>query len=82
MFDCSVFTHIIWAGLPPSTARDSANVMASAFMSESIRLGRDRRSYDKSNAVEMAALQREHAMTANTCGLEDSYGTTARFATP
>src|SRR5258706_12197101 len=41
-FDCSAFTHIVWACLPPSNARDSADAMASAFMSEAIRLGRER----------------------------------------
>ncbi len=71
MFDCSAFTHILWACLPPSNARDSANGMASAFMSAAIRLGRERHmSYGKLNAVAMAALQRQRAMTGNTCRLD------------
>ena len=78
-FDCSAFTHILWACLPPSTARDSADAMASAFMSEAIRLGRERHISDgKLNAVAMAALQRQRAETGNTCSRLDvlvrSYG--------
>jgi hypothetical protein len=41
MFNCSAFTHMLWACLLPSDARDSADAMASAFMSEAIRLGRE-----------------------------------------
>jgi hypothetical protein len=71
MFDCSAFTHILWACLPPSSARDSADGMASAFMSAAIRLGRERRvSYGKLNAAAMAALQRQRAMTGNNCRLD------------
>ena len=78
-FDCSAFTHILWACLPPSIARDSADAMASAFMSEAIRLGRERHiSDDKLNAVAMAALQRQRAKAGNTCSRLDvlvrSYG--------
>ena len=78
-FKCSAFTHILWACLPPSTARDSADAMASAFMSEAIRLGRERHISDgKLNAVAMAALQRQRAKTGNTCTRLDelvrSYG--------
>jgi len=78
-FNCSAFTHILWACLPPSTARDSADAMASAFMSEAIRLGRERHiSDDKLNTVAMAALQRQRAKTGNTCSRLDvlvrSYG--------
>ena len=78
-FNCSAFTHILWACLPPSTARDSADAMASAFMSEAIRLGRERHISDgKLNAVAMAALQRQRAETGNTCSRLDvlvrSYG--------
>ncbi len=73
MFDCSAFTHILWACLPPSNARDSADAMASAFMSEAIRLGRKRHmSYGKLNAVAIAALQRERAVTGNTCSRVDA----------
>src|SRR5260221_12314268 len=46
MFDCSAFTHVLWACLPPSDARDSADGMASAFMSEAIRLERGRHAAD------------------------------------
>jgi hypothetical protein len=71
MFDCSAFTHILWACLPPSDARDSADGMASAFMSEAIRLGRERHISDgKLNAAAMAALQRQRAMTGNGCRLD------------
>ncbi len=71
MFDCSAFTHILWACLPPSNARDTADDMASAFMSAAMRLGRERHmSYGKLNAVAMAALQRQRAMTGNACKLE------------
>jgi len=71
MFDCSAFTHILWACLPPSNARDTANGMASAFMSAAIRLGRERHmSYGKLNAVALAALQRQRAITGNNCRLE------------
>jgi len=78
-FDCSAFTHILWACLPPSVARDSADAMASAFMSEAIRLGRERHISDgKLNAVAMAALQRQRAKAGNTCSRFDvlvrSYG--------
>jgi hypothetical protein len=66
MFDCSAFTHILWACLPPSNARDSADGMASTFMSAAIRLGRERHMSDgKLNAGAMAALQRQRAMTGN-----------------
>jgi hypothetical protein len=72
-FDCSAFTHILWACLPPSAARDSANAMASAFMSEAIRLGRERHMSDgKLNTVAMAALQRQRAKTGNTCSRLDA----------
>jgi hypothetical protein len=78
MFDCSAFTHILWACLPPSNARDNADALASAFMSAAIRLGRERRmSYGKLNGVAMAALQRQRAMTGNSCRLDAlvrSYG--------
>jgi hypothetical protein len=71
-FDCSAFTHILWACLPPSAARDSANAMASAFMSEAIRLGRERQMSDgKLNADAMAALQRQRAKTGNICSRLD-----------
>jgi hypothetical protein len=71
MFDCSAFTHIVWACLPPSDARDSADAMASAFMSIALRLGRERHMSDgKLNAVAMAALQRQRAMTGNSCRLD------------
>jgi len=78
-FNCSAFTHILWACLPPSTARDSADAMASAFMSEAIRLGRERHISDgKLNAVAMGALQRQRGKTGNTCSRLDvlvrSYG--------
>ena len=78
-FDCSAFTHILYACLPPSNARDSADAMASAFMSEAIRLGRERHMSDgKLNTVAMAALQRQRAKTSNTCSRLDvlvrSYG--------
>jgi hypothetical protein len=70
-FDCSAFTHILYACLPPSAARDSANAMASAFMSEAIRLGRERHISDgKLNAAAMAALHRQRAMTGNDCKLD------------
>jgi len=72
-FDCSAFTHILWACLPPSTARDTANAMTSAFMSEAIRLGRERHMSDgKLNAEAMAALQRQRAKTGNTCSRLDA----------
>jgi hypothetical protein len=71
-FDCSAFTHILWACLPPSNARDSADAMASAFMSEAIRLGRERHMSDgELNTVAMAALQRQRAKTGNTCSRLD-----------
>ena len=71
MFDCSAFTHIVWSCLPPSSARDSADAMASAFMSAAMRLGRKRHISDgKLNAVAMAALQRQRAKTSNTCRLD------------
>jgi hypothetical protein len=71
MFDCSAFTHILWACLPPSNARDSADVMASAFMSTAMRLGRERHMSDgRLSAAAMAALQRQRAMTGNACRLE------------
>jgi hypothetical protein len=71
MFDCSAFTHILSACLPPSDARDSADGMASTFMSAAIRLGRERHMSDgKLNAVAMAALQRQRAMAGNTCRLD------------
>jgi hypothetical protein len=45
--------------------------MASAFMSEAIRRGRARHmSYGKLNAVAMAVLQRQRAMTGNACRLD------------
>jgi hypothetical protein len=72
MFDCSAFTHILWACLPPSNARDSANAMASAFMSAGIQRGRERHMSDgKLNAVAMTALQRQRAKTGNTCNRLD-----------
>lgn len=81
MFDCSAFTHILSACLPPSSARDTADAMTSAFMSAGIQLGRERHmSDDKLNAVAMTALQRQRAKTGNTCrserldGLVRSYG--------
>src|SRR5262249_11844456 len=71
MFDCSAFTHMLWACLPPSSARDSADGMASAFMSTAIRLGRERHMSDgKLSAAAMAALQRQRAMTGNACRLD------------
>jgi hypothetical protein len=71
MFDCSAFTHMLWACLPPSDARDSADSMASAFMSEAIRLGRQRQMSDgKLNAAAIAALQRQRAMTGSVCKLD------------
>jgi hypothetical protein len=71
MFDCSAFTHILWACLPPSNARNSADGMASVFMSAAIRLGRERHmSYGTLNAVALAALQRQRAMTGNNCRLD------------
>src|SRR5262250_1245595 len=78
-FDCSAFTHILWACLPPSNARDSANAMASAFMSAAIRLGREHHMSDgKLNTVARAALERQRAKTGNTCSRLDelvrSYG--------
>src|SRR5215467_16298917 len=67
-FDCSAFTHILWACLPPSSARDSAYAMTSAFMSAGIKLGRERHISDgKLNAGAMAALQRQRAKAGNTC---------------
>jgi hypothetical protein len=58
MFDCSAFTHILWACLPPSNARDSADKMASAFMSAAIQLGRERHmSYGKLSAVATVATR-------------------------
>jgi hypothetical protein len=67
-FDCSAFTHILWSCLPPSSARDTADAMASAFMSAGIQLGRERHISDgKLNAVAMAALQRQRAKIGNTC---------------
>jgi hypothetical protein len=79
MFDCSAFTHILWACLPPSSARDTADAMTSAFMSAGIQLGRERHISDgKLNAVAMAALQRQRAKAGNTCSRLDalvrSYG--------
>jgi hypothetical protein len=81
MFDCSAFTHILWACLPPSSARDTADAMTSAFMSAGIKLGRERHMSDgKLNAVAMAALQRQRANAGNTCrfdrldGLVRSHG--------
>jgi hypothetical protein len=71
-FDCSAFTHILWACLPPSNARDSADAMASAFMSAAIRLGREHHISDgKLNSVAMAALQRQRAKTGNACSRLD-----------
>jgi hypothetical protein len=71
MFDCSALTHILWACLPPSSARDSADAMTSAFMSAGIKLGRERHISDgKLNAVAMAALQRQRAKTGNACRLD------------
>jgi hypothetical protein len=67
-FDCSAFTHILWACLPPSSARDTADAMTSAFMSAGIQLGRERHISDgELNAVAMAALQRQRTKTGNTC---------------
>jgi hypothetical protein len=67
-FDCSAFTHILWACLPPSSARDSADAMTSAFMSAGIQLGRERHISDgKLNAAAMAALQRQRGKTGNAC---------------
>jgi hypothetical protein len=78
MFNCSAFTHIVWACLPPSSARDTADAMTSAFMSAGIQLGRERHISDgKLNAVAMAALQRQRAKTGHTCRLDAlvrSYG--------
>jgi hypothetical protein len=78
MFECSAFTHVLWACLPPSNARDTADGMASAFMSAAIRLGRERHMSDgKLNAAAMAALQRQRAIAGNTCrldGLVRNYG--------
>src|SRR5215470_12289515 len=72
MFDCSAFTHMLWACLPPSSARDTADGMASTFMSAAIRLGRERHISDgKLNAEAMAALQRQRAMTGNACRLDE-----------
>jgi hypothetical protein len=71
LFDCSAFTHILWSCIPPSSARDNADGMASTFMSEAIQLGRERHMSDgKLNRVAMAALQRQRAMTGNTCGVD------------
>jgi hypothetical protein len=71
-FDCSAFSHILWACLPPSNARDSADAMASAFMSAGIQLGRERHISDgKLNAVAMAALQRQRGKAGNTCSRLD-----------
>jgi hypothetical protein len=71
-FDCSAFTHILWACLPPSTARDSADAMSSAFMSAGIQLGRERHISDGTlNAVAMAALQRQRAKRGSTCNRLD-----------
>jgi hypothetical protein len=71
MFDCSAFTHILWACLPPSNARDSADGMASTFMSAAIRLGRERHMSDgELSAAAMAALQRQRAMAGNACRLD------------
>jgi curli biogenesis system outer membrane secretion channel CsgG len=71
-FDCSAFTHILWACLPPSNARDSANAMASAFMSAAIRLGRERHMSDgKLHAAAMTALQRQRAKSGNICSRLD-----------
>jgi hypothetical protein len=67
-FDCSAFTHILWACLPPSSARNTADAMTSAFMSAGMQLGRERHISDgKLNAAAMAALQRQRAKTGNTC---------------
>jgi hypothetical protein len=78
MFECSAFTHMLWKCLPPSNARDTADGMASAFMSAAIRLGRERHMSDgKLNAAAMAALQRQRAIAGNTCrldGLVRNYG--------
>ncbi len=72
-FDCSAFTHILWACLPPSNARDTANAMASAFMSEAIRIGRERHMSDgKLNAAATAALQRQRGNSGNTCSRLDA----------
>jgi hypothetical protein len=82
MFDCSAFTHIVWACLPPSAARDTADAMTSAFMSEGIKLGRERHISDaKLNAVAMAALQRQRAKAGNTCSLDALVRSYASFAT-
>jgi hypothetical protein len=71
MFDCSAFTHMLWACLPPSSARDTADGMASTFMSEAMRLGHERHMSDgKLSAAAMAALQRQRAMTGNACRLD------------
>jgi hypothetical protein len=68
MFDCSAFTHILSVCLPPSDARNTADAMASAFMSEGMRLGRERQMSDGNlNTVAMEALQRQRAKTGNTC---------------
>jgi hypothetical protein len=80
MFDCSAFTHILWACLPPSSARDSADAMTSAFMSAGIKLGRERHISDaKLNAVAMAALQRQRAKTGSTCTLDALVRTYGKF---
>jgi hypothetical protein len=71
-FDCSAFSHILWACLPPSVARDSADAMTSAFMSAGIQLGRERHISDgELNAAAMAALQRQRGKTGNTCSRLD-----------
>jgi hypothetical protein len=71
-FDCSAFTHILSSCRPPSSARDPADAMASAFMSGGIQLGREGNISDgKLNAVAMAALQCQRAKTGNTCSRLD-----------
>ena len=71
-FECSAFTHILWACLPPSSARDTADAMTSAFMSAGMQLGRERLMSDgEVNAAAMAALQRQLAKTGNTCNRLD-----------
>jgi hypothetical protein len=71
-FDCSAFTYILSVCLPPSSARDTADAMASALMSAGIQLGRERHMSDgKLNAVAMAALQRQRGKTGNTCSKLD-----------
>jgi len=63
--------RILSACLPPSDARDSADGMASAFMSAAIRLGRERHmSYGRLNTAAMTALQRQRAMAGSSCRLE------------